>query len=672
MKKKFLAVILAICMMSFFSVPFFAAEKVDLIIEPGKVTLSEICVGNDNPSGVMITLINNGSGEITIEEPRITNQDSYFEIGSLSRSVLLPGETAQFSLAPKEGLAADYYQQELFVKVGGYEFSFTASIKINSHSAVYFNPKGATCTENGYEGYWYCGNCGGRFSDQYCTKEVNSDDIVIESQGHSWEEGYTIDKEATCTEAGEKSIHCVNCDERKDIQEIPMTEHSFGDWEIITEATCAEDGLQRRTCSECGFEEESVIHATGHSWEIAEQEDAEDSQENLTVVCVNCGEERYSEESQECEHQFGEWQTLIEPTCTEMGCEERQCELCGFWESRGIDVLPHNWEEDYTIDKNADCFSDGVKSIHCADCGAVKDETVIPQLEHDFGPWTELEDGSGAVRTCSICGTTENTETMDIEGQYYDSANTEGETEIIGGEQEENTKVLLASFTTVITNDENAKINMSVAAASCSNSVILPGETWSFNSCTGDSNLPSNGYVLGTVIENGSYTKGYGGGICQVSSTIYKAAVCANLDIVERHYHYWASDYTKAGFDATINYGSLDLKLRNTTDYPIYLQCSTDGNTVTASFYGWKDPSYDSIVTYSYNYHRDDGYFGTDSYRVYIKNGQEIYREKLPGSKYKLDEYHDVWNADEGTICADENNPERSFPVAKEPEDIGY
>lgn len=716
LKKRILSIVLAVCMMSFFSVPFFAAEKVDLVIQPQTVVLNQLCVGYSDPSGFDVTIVNNGSGEITVEEPSITNQDTYFKIGSLSKSVLLPGETAEFSIAPKIGLDADSYQQELYVNVGSYSFAFTASIVINSHEAVYFQPKESTCTENGYEGYWYCGNCGRRFSDSQCTDEVNSDDIVKESEGHSWESFYTVDTEPTCTSTGEKSIHCSKCGERMDIQEIPELQHQYGDWVVIKEAACTEDGLMEKTCTECGDVLESSISATGHYWEIAEMEEVTEDLSNpekvVKVICGTCGEEKYREDTEECQHQFGDWQTLIEPTCSKSGCEERQCQLCGYCESHIIDSLPHNWESEYTVDIEADCCSEGLKSIHCADCNAVKDETVVPKTSHSFGEWTESSDGSEVYRTCLVCGGTETAENSeetselaeseslnqedlgceseseteteseaDDETEAEEISQSDAENETSYGEeaeitdvedQQDNTNVLLATFTTVITNTENARINMSVASAACNDSVILPGETWSFSGCTGDSNLPSNGYVLANVIANGEYTQGYGGGICQVSSTIYKAAVCANLEIVERHYHYWASDYTKAGFDATINYGSLDLKLRNTTDYPVYLKCYTDGNTVTASFYGWKDPSYDDIVTYSYNYDSEDGYFGTESYRVYIKDGEEMYRERLPGSKYKLDEYHDVWIPDDGTICADNDQPERSFPVAKEPEDIQY
>lgn len=232
--------------------------------------------------------------------------------------------------------------------------------------------------------------------------------------------------------------------------------------------------------------------------------------------------------------------------------------------------------------------------------------------------------------------------------------------------------VPLSTFTTTSTNTANANHNMATALAACNGSIIKPGEIWSFNDSTGNSNLESNGYVPATVIANGEYTSGVGGGLCQASSTIYNAALFANLGIVERYNHYWASTYVYSGFDATIDWGNLDLKLQNNTNYSIYLECYMEGTTLTATFYGWKDPSYDGIVTYSYNYAGASGYYNTESFRIYIKDGEEIKRETLPSSTYRLDGSHSVWSADSGTLGGIPGEPLQSYDVTKDPNDTGY
>ena len=232
--------------------------------------------------------------------------------------------------------------------------------------------------------------------------------------------------------------------------------------------------------------------------------------------------------------------------------------------------------------------------------------------------------------------------------------------------------VPIATFSTNSTNTYNANHNMATALAACNGSIIKPGETWSFNDSTGNSNLESNGYVPATVIANGEYTSGVGGGLCQASSTIYNAALFANLEIVERYNHYWASPYVYSGFDATIDWGNLDLKLKNNTDYSVYLEAYMEGTTLTVTFYGWKDPSYDGIVTYSYNYEGPSGYYNTASFRIYIKDGEEIRREELPSSTYRLDGSHSVWDADSGTLGGIPGEPVRPYEVEKNPNDTGY
>ena len=210
--------------------------------------------------------------------------------------------------------------------------------------------------------------------------------------------------------------------------------------------------------------------------------------------------------------------------------------------------------------------------------------------------------------------------------------------------------VPLSYFTTTSVNTENATLNMGTALSACNGSIIEPGETWSFNECTGDSNLESNGYLPAGVISDGSMTQGIGGGLCQASSTIYNAAVFANMEIVERHNHFWASVYVPAGLDATIDYPGLDLKLKNITDYQMFMECTINGRELSCTIYGYQDPSYDDIVTYSENYDIVSGEsYDTTSYRVLYKNGNEVSREELPSSHYSLTEGHYVQYSDEGT-----------------------
>ncbi len=197
----------------------------------------------------------------------------------------------------------------------------------------------------------------------------------------------------------------------------------------------------------------------------------------------------------------------------------------------------------------------------------------------------------------------------------------------------------LASYETYSTNTAAGTNNMKVALDSCSGSIIDPGEVWSFNDCTGNSNLESLGYQSAHVIEDGKLTDGIGGGICQASTTIYNAAIRANMEIEERYCHKWASTYCPAGLDATIDYPNLDLKLSNPTDYQMFLECKVVGTTLYASVWGVKSGNYDEIKTSNELGDRDGDNYAVYAWRVYFKDGAEVDREELPSSSYDAKEY---------------------------------
>lgn len=195
----------------------------------------------------------------------------------------------------------------------------------------------------------------------------------------------------------------------------------------------------------------------------------------------------------------------------------------------------------------------------------------------------------------------------------------------------------LASYQTVSTNSANGTENMRVSLAACNGSVIEPGATWSFNECTGDSNLESNGYKSAGVIANGELTSGIGGGICQSSSTIYNAAVRANMGVEERYCHKWASSYVPTGLDATIDYPRLDLKLSNPTEYQMFMECKLVDGTLYVSIWGVKDSSYDEIKTHNEMTDKGGSSYTVKAWRVYYKDGKEVDRESLGSSTYDSD-----------------------------------
>ena len=221
----------------------------------------------------------------------------------------------------------------------------------------------------------------------------------------------------------------------------------------------------------------------------------------------------------------------------------------------------------------------------------------------------------------------------------------------------------LASYQTVSYNTANGTSNMKVALEACNGSVIEPGETWSFNGCTGDSNLESKGYKAAHVISEGKLVDGIGGGICQASSTIYNAAVRANMDIEERSNHKWASAYVPTGLDATIDYPRLDLKLSNPTDYQMFIECKVVDSTLYVSIWGCKSSSYDTIKTHNELTSRGGDSYTVKAWRVYYKGGKEVDREFLGSSTYDTENGYIFIDADNDSNAKDYDKEDETKPT---------
>lgn len=182
----------------------------------------------------------------------------------------------------------------------------------------------------------------------------------------------------------------------------------------------------------------------------------------------------------------------------------------------------------------------------------------------------------------------------------------------------------LSSFTTVSTNNSNGNANMKLSLSACNNSIINPGEVWSFNGCTGNSNLTSLGYKPAGVIVEGRSTTGIGGGICQSSTTIYNAAVMCGMEIVERECHYYKSSYVDAGRDATVDYGNIDLKVKNIFDYQLFMECYMKGTTLYCNMYGLENPEFDEIkISSSVTSYFSNG-FRAETSRTYYLDGKKV------------------------------------------------
>ena len=192
----------------------------------------------------------------------------------------------------------------------------------------------------------------------------------------------------------------------------------------------------------------------------------------------------------------------------------------------------------------------------------------------------------------------------------------------------------LSEFSTTSSNNSNGNENMRVSLAACNGSIIDPGETWSFNDHTGDSNQESNGYKPAGVIVEGRSETGVGGGICQSSTTIYNACILSGMDVVERECHYYKSVYVEAGRDATVDYGNIDLKVSNPFEYQLFMKCWMDGAQLNCEIYGMENPKYDDIEIHTTSPTYMGNGYKVETTRTYLKDGEEVDSDELPSSTY--------------------------------------
>ncbi len=152
-------------------------------------------------------------------------------------------------------------------------------------------------------------------------------------------------------------------------------------------------------------------------------------------------------------------------------------------------------------------------------------------------------------------------------------------------------KDVLVELSTNHTRNANRTTNLRLAAAEIDGYILKPGEIFSFNEIVGERTI-EKGYLEATVYSGMASVEQTGGGICQIASTIYYAALLADYEIVERTAHKFKVDYVPMGCDATIYWGSLDFKFKNNTDYPLKINVNVANGKVNLLFTGTETKDY--------------------------------------------------------------------------------
>jgi len=204
--------------------------------------------------------------------------------------------------------------------------------------------------------------------------------------------------------------------------------------------------------------------------------------------------------------------------------------------------------------------------------------------------------------------------------------------------------------TTYVSGSYDRVSNVRLAAKTINGLILLPGEEFSYNESVGE-RTSDRGYKKAPAYSDGKTVQELGGGVCQVSSTLYKAVVLANLEVTEHHNHTYESAYIGLGMDATVSWDGPDFRFKNNTTYPVKIVAEYDDGALTCKIRGAKLDDYevqfvaDILKTnpYSVKYEKDssmkagktkvlqsghNGYV-VQTYRIIVDSkGNQISKEK--------------------------------------------
>ena len=204
----------------------------------------------------------------------------------------------------------------------------------------------------------------------------------------------------------------------------------------------------------------------------------------------------------------------------------------------------------------------------------------------------------------------------------------------ISTEAAKSVNTLLAEFSTKFsTNDSNRVTNIVLSAKATSDVLLMPGEEFSYNNLTGK-RTKSNGYKDAPVIINGKLEQDVGGGVCQVSSTLFNSVLYSGLDVTSRRNHSLKSSYVSIGRDAMVSDGGSDFRFKNPYSHPVYIKNTVSNGVITSKIYGnASDKKNISIKVEPYT----TG--GLDAAKTYIEyrdsNGNVTRTQYISNSVYK-------------------------------------
>lgn len=233
-----------------------------------------------------------------------------------------------------------------------------------------------TCVQKGYTIY-KCTGCGDSYNGNY-----------TEATGHDYESEIIL---ATCSGQGYTRFTCKTCGSTYADNYVAAYGHSYGEWTVVKEANCTEQGKEERICSVCSHIDERAIDVLGHSYKETVVDPSCTNRGNTVHECERCGQTYIDTYTEATGHNFGAWTSLTQATCTVSGVDKRKCVNCPQSETRITSPLGHDYEHSVV---EPTCTEQGYTTQICSRCEVGYNDTFVSPLGHDY---EEIE----VVPTCT-------------------------------------------------------------------------------------------------------------------------------------------------------------------------------------------------------------------------------------------------------------------------------
>ena len=242
---------------------------------------------------------------------------------------------------------------------------------------------------------------------------------------------------------------------------------------------------------------------------------------------------------------------------------------------------------------------------------------------------------------------------------------------------------IISSYSTTFSNNDSGRVeNLRIASGYINGTLLMPGDEFSYNNTIGPTTA-ERGYKKANTYVGSKIVPDYGGGVCQVSSTLYRAVIQANIRSTERRNHSMTVGYAAPGLDATVAAGYIDYKFVNTYDFPIYIQGYLSGNRVVFNIFGNKEAmngkTYELVneILETYNYGTEEVKDSTlnegtrivtssgvngckaSGYLVTYQNGVQINKELIST---------DIYTAKNQVVSVGTKKAQEQTPVEAKPE----